>query len=81
VADCRPLGFGPVIASLLAAAEPSKIPIYIAGGVFAAWAVILAVVGINRPGFPFGLAGQRAVMGVSATLAAASIAMAVVTSK
>ena len=30
-----------MIAILLAASEPSKVPFYIAGGAFAVWAVIL----------------------------------------
>ena len=66
---------------LLAAAEPSKVPFYIAGGAFAAWAVILAAAGLTHPSFPFGVKGQRAVIGVSLTLAALAIAMAIATSK
>jgi len=66
---------------LIAAAEPSKVPVYIAGGLLAAWAVALATVGLNRPTFPGGAVGQRAVIGVSLVLAALAIAMAIVTSK
>jgi hypothetical protein len=66
---------------LIAAAEPSKVPFYIAGGAFATWAVVLAAAGLTRPSFPFGATGQRAVMGVSLTLAALAIAMAIATSK
>lgn len=70
-----------MLTSLLAAAEPSKVPFYIAGGLFAVWAVALSWVGLTRPAFPFGAVGQRAVMGVSLVLAAVAIAMAIVTSK
>ena len=65
---------------LQAAAEPSKVPFFIAGGAFAAWAVILAAAGLTRPAFPFGEAGQRTVIGVSLTLAVLAIAMAIVVS-
>ena len=67
--------------SLLAAAEPSHVPFFIAGGALAVWAVVLAFVGLNRPAFPFNGGGQRAVVGVSFALAAVAIAMAIVTSK
>ena len=70
-----------MLRSLLAAAEPSHVPFFIAGGVFAVWAVILSWVGLTRPEFPFTGVGQRAVMGVSLLLAATAIAMAIVTSK
>jgi hypothetical protein len=65
---------------LLAADEPSKVPFYIAGGVLAIWAVVLAGIGLSRPSFPFNLRGQRGVMFVSFLLAAVAIAMAVKTS-
>ncbi len=64
---------------LIAAAEPSKVPFFIAGGVLAAWAVVLAAAGLTRPSFPFGLAGQRAVIALSLVFAVAAVAMAVVT--
>lgn len=65
---------------VIAAGEPSKVPFYIAGGVLAGWAVVLAAVGINRPAFPGGNRGARLVMGVSFVLVAATIAMAIITS-
>jgi len=70
-----------VLSLLIAAGEPSKVPIYIAGGLLAAWAVALATFGLNRPTFPEGVVGQRIVIAVSALLAAIAIAMAIVTSK
>ena len=66
---------------LLAAAEPSKVPFYIAGGVLAVWAVVLAAVGLTQPSFPYGVRGQRGVMLISIVLAAAAIAMAIATSR
>ena len=68
-------------ALLLAAAEPSKVPFYLAGGLFVAWAVVLAAVGLTVPEFPYNKLGQRAVMLVSLILAAAAIAAAIATSK
>jgi hypothetical protein len=63
-----------------AASEPSKVPFYIAGGVFAVWAVSLAWVGLTRPAFPYHARGQRAVVGVSLVLAVIAVAMAIHTS-
>lgn len=67
-------------ALLLAASEASKVPFYIAGGALAAWAVILAAIGLNRPGFPGNLRGQRTVIGITFTLMVIAIAMAIATS-
>lgn len=69
-----------MLGALLAAAEPSKVPFYFAGGALAAWAVVLAAVGLNRPGFPYSPLGQRGVILVSLTLVVVAIAMAIVTS-
>jgi uncharacterized cupredoxin-like copper-binding protein len=63
------------------AAEKSKVPYYIAGGVLVAWALILSVgIGTRNPNFPSTLGGQRAVMAISAVLVLATVSMAVVTS-
>ena len=67
-------------ALLLAASEPSKVPFFIAGGALAAWAVILAAIGLNRPDFPGNLRGQRTVIGITFTIMVIAIAMAIVTS-
>jgi hypothetical protein len=66
--------------ALLAAAEPSKVPFYIAGGAFALWAVILAAIGLNRPDFPYGLSGQRGVIGISFLLLVLAVGAAILTS-
>jgi hypothetical protein len=70
-----------VLALVLAAGEPSKVPFYIAGGALVVWAVALSAVGLTRPSFPVNIRAQRAVMLVSFLLMAAAIAMAVVTDK
>ena len=69
-----------MITLILAADEPSKIPFYIAGGLFVVWAVALAGVGLTRPAFPVDGRGARGVMAVSLVLAVASMATAVLTS-
>ena len=68
-----------MLSALIAAAEPSKVPFYIAGGVLASWAVVLACVGLTRPSFPFNVRGQRGVIAISLLLAALAIAMAIAT--
>lgn len=60
--------------------EPSKVPFYIGGGVLAAWAVLLGVVGLQRETFPGNQAGARAVMGISFVLVAVAMATALITS-
>ena len=66
-----------MLGPLIAAAEPSKVPFYIAGAVLASWAVVLAWIGLTRPSFPYDVRGQRAVMGISLLLAALAIGMAI----
>jgi uncharacterized membrane protein YecN with MAPEG domain len=60
-------------------AEPSKTAFYICGGIFAAWAVVLGLVGLRSAEFPGGASGARAVMGVSVVLMVAAMATAVIT--
>jgi uncharacterized cupredoxin-like copper-binding protein len=63
------------------AAEKSKVPFYIAGGLLVAWALALSLgIGLRKPDFPSSLGGQRAVMGVSVVLVLASVSTAVITS-
>jgi hypothetical protein len=69
-----------VLTALQAAAEPSHVPWFVAGGILAVWAVVLSWVGLNRPEFPYHGVGERAVVGVSLVLAGVAIAMAIVTS-
>ncbi|HKO28777.1 MAG TPA: hypothetical protein VJU80_15065 [Solirubrobacteraceae bacterium] len=69
-----------MVTLILAADEPSKIPFYIAGGLFVVWALALAGVGLTRPAFPNHERGARGVMAVSLVLAVAAMATAVITS-
>jgi plastocyanin len=62
-------------------AEKSKVPYYIAGGLLVAWALIVSLgLGLRRPDFPGNLAGQRAVMAITAVLVLATVTTAVITS-
>ena len=61
------------------AAAPSKVPFYVAGGVLAAWAVLLAAFGITHPGFPSSKGARRGVIGASFLLVLGATSMAVVT--
>ncbi|MGI8902788.1 MAG: hypothetical protein ACR2IP_03835 [Solirubrobacteraceae bacterium] len=70
-----------MLTSLIAAAEPSKVPFYVAGGVLVGWAILLSAVGLTRPSFPEGPRAMRGVMLVSFVLAAIAIAMSIATSK
>ncbi|HTA14736.1 MAG TPA: plastocyanin/azurin family copper-binding protein [Solirubrobacteraceae bacterium] len=68
--------FAPVLA-----AEKSKVPFYIAGGVLVAWALLLSMgIGMRNPSFPATLGAERGVMAISAVLVLAAVSMAVVTS-
>jgi hypothetical protein len=58
-------------------ADVSKVPWYIAGGVLACWAVVLASLGLRSPTFPGGAGGQRVVMGISVVLAVVAMGAAV----
>ena len=69
-----------MLSVLLAASDPSKVPFFLAGGIFAVWAVVLAGLGLTRPSFPYNTRGQRTVIGISLLLAVLAIAMAIVTS-
>ena len=64
---------------LAAEKEPSKTPFYIAGAVLAAWAVVVAVIGISQPDFPGSAMRSRLVMGLSVVLVLTAVTTAVVT--
>ena len=68
-----------MLSALIAAAEPSKVPFYIAGGLFACWAVVLAWIGLTRPSFPFNARGQGGVVAISLLLAVLAVGMAIAT--
>ena len=60
-------------------AEKSKVPFFVAGGLFAAWAIVLFVVGMRSQAFPGGQSGERTVVAVSLVLMVAAMATAVIT--
>lgn len=63
------------------AAEKSKVPFYVAGGLLVVWALVLSLgIGMRKPDFPGSAAGQRAVVAISAVLVLAAVATAVLTS-
>ena len=70
-----------MLSVILAASEPSKVPFYLAGGVLAAWAVLLAGIGLTRPAFPYNDRGARGVMAISFVLVVIAIGAAIATSK
>jgi plastocyanin len=62
------------------AAEKSKVPFYVAGGVLVVWALVLSLgIGLRRPDFPSSLKGQRTVVAISAVLVLGAISTAVLT--
>jgi len=72
------LGVGVLTA---ADSAPSKVPFYVAGGLFACWAVVLSAIGLRRADFPTSGPLARMVMGISLALMLATGAMAVVTGR
>jgi plastocyanin len=62
------------------AAEKSKVPFYVAGGLLVVWALVLSLgIGMRRPDFPGSAAGQRGVVAVTAVLVLAAVSTAVLT--
>ena len=63
------------------AAEKSKVPFYIVGGVLVLWALTVSLgLGLRRPDFPGSVKGQRIVSAISVVLVAATLVTAVLTS-
>jgi plastocyanin len=62
------------------AAEKSKVPFYVAGGVLVAWALIVSLaLGLRHPAFPNNLTGERTVIAITAVLVIAALSTAVIT--
>jgi hypothetical protein len=61
------------------AEEPSKTPFYVAGIILVVWALVVATIGIRNERFASEKRVGRGVMAISAVLALATMAMAVVT--
>jgi plastocyanin len=70
---------GVATAAWVFASEPSKTPFYLAGGLLAAWAVLLGTFGFTHPDFPGSAVASRIVMLTSAVLVAATLTTAVTT--
>ncbi len=65
---------------LVLAAEKSKTPFYIAGGLLVAWALFVSLGLGRKPDFPSTVGQQRGIMAVSAILVVIALSMAVATS-
>jgi len=65
---------------LTLATAPNKTAFYAAGRALAAWAVLLSVLGLSRPGFPGSSRTGRLVLVVSVVLVGGTMAAAVITS-
>jgi uncharacterized cupredoxin-like copper-binding protein len=67
--------------ALVLAAEKSKVPYYIAGGLLVLWALTVSLaLGLRKPDFPGNLGGQRLVSAITAALVIATLTTAVLTS-
>jgi plastocyanin len=62
------------------AAEKSKVPFYIVGGLLVVWALTLSLGLGRKPDFPGSVAGQRGVVAITAVLVVAAVSTAVLTS-
>jgi hypothetical protein len=58
------------------AADVFHVPLGIAGGALVLWAAVVAGLGLSRPQFPGGAAGQRALIAVTVVLVATVIGIA-----
>jgi len=62
------------------AAEKSRVPFYIAGGVLVAWAFVVSMgIGMRRPDFPASQSGERLLIAISVVLVIATASTAVIT--
>ncbi len=70
-----------MVASHVLLAVISKVPFYLAGGLLALWAVILAALGLSSERFPGSKLGSRGVMGISLILMLVAMTTAVATAE
>jgi plastocyanin len=64
----------------IVAAEKSKVPFYVAGGLLAVWAMVLSLgLGLRHASFPRTLGGERGVIAVSVVLVLGAASTAVIT--
>lgn len=59
--------------------ESSKTAFYICGGLLAAWAVVLSVIGLSSETFPATVGAKRGVIAITLVFVAAAMATAVIT--
>jgi len=55
----------------------SEVPFFVAGAIFAAFAILISVYGFKRPEFPATAGAARAVMSVGAMLMVAAVGTAI----
>jgi hypothetical protein len=67
------------LAAAEGAAATSKTPFYLCGGLLVLWALVLAGIGMSRPGCPGAVAIERRVIAMTVLLVAAAMATAVIT--
>jgi plastocyanin len=70
---------GVASAAWVLASAPSKVPFYVAAGLLAGWAVVLAALGLSHADFPGSTGRARVVMLTSVVLVAATMTAAVAT--
>jgi hypothetical protein len=70
------------LAAILASVEgeKSETPYFIAGGLFAVWAIVVSFIGLRRPDFPKTKGAGRATIGVSVVLAASTLGLLIAVS-
>ena len=69
-----------IVLAAVEEAESSKTAFYVAGGLFAVWAVLLGAAGLSRADLPGSVTAERGIIGITALLMVATLAAAVLTS-
>ena len=69
-----------IVLAAVEEAEPSKTAFYVAGGLFAVFAVLLGAAGLSRADLPGSATVERGIIGISAVLMVATLAAAILTS-
>ena len=68
-----------VLAAAEAAAETSKTPFYVGGGLLVAFALVVSMVGLSRSSFPGSRTAERGVIGLALVLVVSAMITAVAT--
>jgi hypothetical protein len=64
---------------VLLLAATSKLPFFLVGGALAAWAVVLALIGLRNPDFPYNVRGQFGVIAITFLIVVGTVAAAIST--